>query len=327
MSPPRVPPKGVFVPSPTFFKPISEAQNSFQPLVDTETQVLHSVFLARAGVTGIAILGSTGEAVHLSREERLGLVTAVRRGLDEAGFPDYPLMGGVLTNGGLDETLEWLADYAEAGAQWGLVLCPGYFGAAVTQQNIVDWYTAVADLSPIPILIYNYPGVTNNVQVLPETYRELAKNPKIVGCKMSHGNVSHHVQVSLDPEIDHETFRVYSGFGNLLGPIVTFGAAGVIDGMAAFYPKTVVKLMQLLQEEQTPEIRDEIKRLQFAVSRAEEFVMRYGIMGIREATSRVAGFGNLEGGRLPLRGSLPEGVWEQAKGQFLQEIELLESSF
>ncbi|AEO60412.1 Dihydrodipicolinate synthetase-like protein [Thermothelomyces thermophilus ATCC 42464] len=324
---PRVPPKGVFVPSPTFFKPISEGQNSVQPPVDTETQVKHSIFLARSGVTGIAILGSTGETVHLTREERRDLVSAVRKGLDGAGFPDYPLMAGVLTNGGLDETVEWLSDYAEAGAQWGLVLCPGYFGAAVSQQNIVDWYTAVAGYSPIPILIYNYPGVTNNVQVLPETYRTLAKHPKIVGCKMSHGNVSHHVQVSLDPEIDHDKFRVYSGFGNLLGPIVAFGAAGVIDGMAAYYPKTVVRLMQLmLQAEPNPETRAEIRRLQFAVGRAEEFVMRYGIMGIREATSRVAGFGNLEGGRLPLRGSLPEGVWEQAKGLFLQEIEAFESS-
>ncbi|KAL2161049.1 hypothetical protein VTH06DRAFT_8762 [Thermothelomyces fergusii] len=181
---PRVPPKGVFVPSPTFFKPIAEGQDPARPAVDTETQVRHSIFLARSGVTGIAILGSTGEAVHLSRAERRGLVAAVRRGLDAAGFADYPLMGGVLTSGGLDETAEWLRDHAEAGAQWGLVLCPGYFGAAVTQQNIVDWYAAVAAASPIPILVYNYPGVTNNVDVLPETYRALAKNPKIVGCKM-----------------------------------------------------------------------------------------------------------------------------------------------
>ncbi|KAL2163858.1 hypothetical protein VTH06DRAFT_5917 [Thermothelomyces fergusii] len=142
----------------------------------------------------------------------------------------------------------------------------------------------------------------------------------------SHGNVSHHIQVSLDPEIDHDKFRVYSGFGNQLGPIVTFGAAGVIDGMAAYYPKTVVKLMALLQAEQTEETRAEIRRLQFVVSRAEEFIMRHGIMGIREATSRVAGFGNLEGGRLPLRGSLSEGAWEQAKVQFLQEIEAVEAS-
>ncbi|KAL2146383.1 hypothetical protein VTI28DRAFT_4136 [Corynascus sepedonium] len=322
---PLVPPKGVFVPSPTFFLPASD--KSSQSPVDTESQVKHSVFLAQSGITGIAILGSTGEAVHLTRSERRELVAAVRSGLDKAGFPDYPLMAGVLTSGELEETLQWLEDYAKAGAQWGLVLCPGYFGSAVSQQGIVDWFTVVADRSPIPVLVYNYPGVTNNVQVLPETYRELAKHPKIVGVKMSHGNVSHHIQVSLDPEIDHNQFRVYSGFGNQLGPIVAFGAAGVIDGMAAFYPKTVARLMQLmLQEELTPQNRAEIHRLQFAVSQGEEFVMRYGLLGIKEATFRVAGFGNLEGGRLPMRGSLPEGAWDKAKGMFLQEIQKLESS-
>jgi 2-keto-3-deoxy-L-rhamnonate aldolase len=136
------------------------------------------------------------------------------------------------------------------------------------------------------------------------------------------------VQVSLDPEIDHDKFRVYSGFGNQLGPIVAFGAAGVIDGMAAFYPKTVVRLNELMQKGDltTPEVRAEIHRLQFAVSQGEEFVMRYGVLGIREAVSRVAGFGNLEGGRLPIRGKLPDGAWDKAKGLFLGEIHKLESS-
>jgi 2-keto-3-deoxy-L-rhamnonate aldolase len=93
-------------------------------------------------------------------------------------------MAGVLTNGELDDTLQWLDDYAKAGAQWGLVLTPGYFGAAVPQEGLVEWYKVVADRSPIPILVYNYPGVTNGVHILPETYRELARHPKIVGVKM-----------------------------------------------------------------------------------------------------------------------------------------------
>jgi 2-keto-3-deoxy-L-rhamnonate aldolase len=61
-------------------------------------------------------------------------------------------MAGVLTNS-VDEALEWLADAKKAGAQWGLVLAPGYFGAAANQENLLEWYTLVADLSPIPILM------------------------------------------------------------------------------------------------------------------------------------------------------------------------------
>ncbi len=179
-----IPPKGVFVPTPTFFLPASASPKSLQAPVDTETQIAHSLFLARAGITGLTLLGSTGEAVHLSRSERSALISAVRKALDNDGFQDYPIMAGVLTNGELDDTLQWLDDYAKAGAQWGLVLAPGYFGPAVPQEGLIEWFTAVADRSPIPILVYNYPGVSNGVQVLPETYRALAQHPRIVGCKM-----------------------------------------------------------------------------------------------------------------------------------------------
>jgi 2-keto-3-deoxy-L-rhamnonate aldolase len=147
------PPKGVFVPVPTFFKPASaSAAHDIEAKLDVESQVLHSVLLAKAGITGLVLLGSTGEAVHLSRSERYALVAGVREGLARAGFPDYPIMAGVLTNG-VDETLDWLEDYAKAGAQWGLVLVPGYFGPAVDQANIKEWFTVVADKSPLPILM------------------------------------------------------------------------------------------------------------------------------------------------------------------------------
>lgn len=146
------PPPGVFVPVPTFFKSAANSSGALEPKVDIETQVAHTVFLAKAGITGLTILGSTGEAIHLSRKERADLVAGVRAGLNDAGFENYPIMAGVLTNS-TEETLEWLEDYAAAGAQWGLVLAPGYFGKAVNQSNLIDWFTLVADRSPIPILM------------------------------------------------------------------------------------------------------------------------------------------------------------------------------
>lgn len=104
------------------------------------------------GIRGIVILDSTGEAIHLNHQERFDLVSGVRKGLEQAGYKDYPIMAGVLTNS-IDETLEWLRDFADAGAQWGLVLVPGYFGVAASQENIKQGYTVVADNSPIPILV------------------------------------------------------------------------------------------------------------------------------------------------------------------------------
>lgn len=144
------PPTGVFVPVPTFFLP-SSSSSSLQPGIDIPTQVAHSVHLAKSGIRGLVLLGSTGEAIHLSRQERFDLVAGVRKGLTDAGFPDYPIMAGVLVNS-VDEVLEWLEDFEKAGAQWGLVLAPGYFGAA-GQAGIEEWYRVVADKSGIPILM------------------------------------------------------------------------------------------------------------------------------------------------------------------------------
>ncbi|KAL6711671.1 hypothetical protein ACN47E_004605 [Coniothyrium glycines] len=318
------PPTGVFVPVPTFFHPQAES-SSLQAAVDVETQTQHAVFLANNGVRGLVLLGSTGEAIHMSRQERIDVVAGVRKGLTAAGFPEYPIMAGTLINS-IDETLEWLDDFKQAGAQWGLVLVPGYFGAAASQEGIREWFTIVADRSPLPILIYNYPGVTNGVLVTPETYRILAKHPNIVGCKMSHAIVSYHNQVSLDPQIDHANFKVFSGLGQQLGPIVLFDAAGVIDGLAAVYPKTVCSLMKLAETRPiTNENLQRIKALQYTVSTAEEYIGKYGIVGIKEAVKRVTGYGTMEGGRLPIKGKLPAGEWEKWNDMW-QRIQQVEDS-
>lgn len=146
------PPEGVFVPVPTFFQPSPTPLSTSQAAVDISTQIEHSIHLAKNGIRGLVLLGSTGEAIHLSRAERSELIEGVRNGLASAGFVDYPIMAGVLTNS-LNEALEWLADAKEAGAQWGLVLAPGYFGPAANQENIQEWFKIVADASPIPILM------------------------------------------------------------------------------------------------------------------------------------------------------------------------------
>jgi 2-keto-3-deoxy-L-rhamnonate aldolase len=147
-----IPPDGIFVPVPTFFK--SSLGGSGQPAIDVETQIAHSVHLAKNGIHGLVLMGSTGEAIHLSRSERKELISGVRKGLDAAGFANYPIMAGVLTNS-TEDALEWIDDSRQAGAQWGLVLAPGYFGSAASQENLVQWYTSVADRSSLPILLYS----------------------------------------------------------------------------------------------------------------------------------------------------------------------------
>lgn len=135
---------------PTFFKPTSSS--TLQAEVDVETQVQHSIFLVKNGVRGLVLLGSTGEAIHMSRQERIDVVADVRKGLTDAGFPDYLNMAGTLIDS-IDETPERLEDFKKAGAQWGLVLAPGYFGPVATQEGIREWYTVVTYKSPLLVLM------------------------------------------------------------------------------------------------------------------------------------------------------------------------------
>lgn len=88
----------------------------------------------------------------INSAERKLLLNHVKRSLDEAGFQDYPLIAGTATQG-IEDTVQLLKDAKEAGIRWGMVLAPGYFATNVNQEGIIEWYTAVADQSPIPIMM------------------------------------------------------------------------------------------------------------------------------------------------------------------------------
>ena len=144
----------MYVPVPTFFvSKNSPSYDAVSPPLDIETQAAHAVFLAKAGIRGLVILGSTGESVHLHPRERHVLFAGVRAGLDKAGFPSFPLIAGTATTN-IAETVEQLVEARDAGMQYGMVLAPGYNAGVTSQEGLVDWFTAVADRSPIPILVY-----------------------------------------------------------------------------------------------------------------------------------------------------------------------------
>jgi 2-keto-3-deoxy-L-rhamnonate aldolase len=151
---PSPPPAGVYVPVPTFFVSKKAANyNATAAPLDLETQAAHSLHLAKSGITGLVLLGSTGEAVHLTNKERFEVLTAVRKAYDNAGFKNYPLIAGTAAQN-IEEVVDQLKSAKEAGVQWGLCLVPGYFAGASTQEGIIRWFQAVADQSPIPIMVY-----------------------------------------------------------------------------------------------------------------------------------------------------------------------------
>ena len=148
------PPPGVYVPVPTFFvSKTAQNYSSEAPPLDLETQAKHAVHLAKSGIRGLVILGSTGEAVAITTKERSELLKHVRAELDKANFKDYPIIAGTYTQG-IEDTIQQLQISKDAGAQFGLVLAPGYFATSLNQEGLKDWYTAIAERSPIPIMMY-----------------------------------------------------------------------------------------------------------------------------------------------------------------------------
>jgi 2-keto-3-deoxy-L-rhamnonate aldolase len=164
------------------------------------------------------------------------------------------------------------------------------------------------------------------VKVTPESFATLSKHPNIVGCKLSHGDVSQLTQIASNPSIDANTFRVFTGLGQQLLPVISVGCGGAIDASAGFFPKSLVRLFELSTNSglSDPELAER-RLLQYRVSCMEEIVARHGIPGIKEAISRLRGFGDVDGTRLPLSGGIPGGdaEWENWKGVIgaMEEIE------
>lgn len=147
------PPQGIYVPVPTFFAaPSSKDFDVASPPLDLEAQTKHSLFLLNGGIQGLVILGSTGEAIHLTNKERVQLIKSQREELDKAGFKDRPVIAGTATQN-IEDTLQQLEESKAAGAEYGMVLAPGYFASAASQQGIIKWFQAVADKSPIPVMM------------------------------------------------------------------------------------------------------------------------------------------------------------------------------
>jgi len=325
------PPKGIYVPVPTFFA--AEGSPEYDPVsppLDLKAQSEHSLFLVKGGIKGLVILGSTGEAVFVRNHERNRLIKSQRKTLDDAGFHDRQIIAGTATQN-IDDTVQMIRESSEAGATYAMVLAPGYFAPSTGQIGIQKWFEAVADRSVLPILIYHYPGVTNNLYISPATFEKLANHPNIVGTKLSHGVIDDQTLIAASPRIDHDHFYVFTGLGQNLLPVLTIGGVAAIDALAAIFPRVLVRLYQTFQDSAakgtTKKDIDEMRELQYRICEGEKIVARWGVVGVKEALARLWSIGDRKGGRLPLAGGFEdEQEWSRWDDVF-QGLKTLEQSF
>ena len=95
-----------------------------------------------------------GEATHLSHAERVRLIQAGRKALDNAGYSHFPIIVGTGA-GSTRETVELTIEAATAGADYALVIAGGYFAGALTREALKAYWVEVSQRSPIPVMIYN----------------------------------------------------------------------------------------------------------------------------------------------------------------------------
>lgn len=179
MSFPKVPPSGIWAPAITFFDPETDT-------LLPDDQGKYYSYLSKSGLAGLVILGTNAETFLLTREERKQLLQIAR----EACGPEFPIMAGA---GGHStrQVLEFIADAADAGANYVLVLPPAYFGKATTPAVIDGFYADVAANSALPVVVYNFPGVCNGVDLDSATIARLARqHDNIVGVKLTCGSVA-----------------------------------------------------------------------------------------------------------------------------------------
>jgi len=138
---------------------------------------------SRTPVSGIVVLGSTGEAILLSDQERRDVLKTAR----EAAAPNKVLIAGTGIESAT-ETLHLTEYAAKSGYDVAMVRTPHYYKKQMATANLLAFYRTVADRSPLPVIIYNFPQATG-YDMPAELVTELAEHPNLIGIKESSGDV------------------------------------------------------------------------------------------------------------------------------------------
>ena len=293
-------PSGVFAPVVTTFYPESGD-------VDLASFAANVRAHLAAGLHGVVVTGSTGEAALLDWDERAALVDTAR----EMVPPDRLLFVGT----GAESTracLELTRDAATRGADAVLVVAPHYYGAAMTEAALSHHYRAVADASPVPVILYNIPKYMH-FAIPASLVAELARHENVIGIKDSSGN--RELFASYMPA-QSPTFSVLNGNGQMWHHALTVGSRGGILAVALF---AAALSMEVYDAEQRGD-RDSAAAAQARLTPlGAKIVGEMGVAGVKAAMDRVG----LAGGpvRSPL---LPLDASQRAAvGELMSAAELV----
>jgi 4-hydroxy-2-oxoglutarate aldolase len=225
----------------------------------------------KTGICGHVLLGSTGERVHLDEREYLQTIETAR-----AVVPDHLAF---IVGAGRQSTLGTVNEIkqaARAGADAVLVITPHFYRSAITQETLIDYYTAVAGEAPIPVLLYSMPPLTG-IKIEPETVARLSEHANIIGVKDSSNDMAGFSKtVSLCPP----DFAVMTGNGTVLLDALRAGATGGILAVGCAVPEVCVEIFRAFhagEEERAQMLQAKLTPLATAVT------TKFGIGGLKAA--------------------------------------------
>lgn len=188
-------------------------------------------FQLENGINALVAVGTTGESATLTPEERKEVIRFTVRRVDGR----VPVIAGTGTNN-TEHVLDFTRAACGDGADACLVVTPYYNKA--TQGGLIAHYTAVADASEKPIIVYNVPSRTG-CNLLPATLSVLADHPRIAAVKEASGNMAQVVEIF---QKCAGRLHVYSGEDGLVVPMLSMGGMGCISVLSNVVPKEAVEM-------------------------------------------------------------------------------------
>lgn len=270
---------GIYPPIPTPF----DADGG----VDDEALRANLRFWSRFDLRGIVALGSNGEAVLLDPDERIHVVRTVRTTIPE----DRLLIAGTGCQG-TRATIDLTRRAAAAGADAVLVLPPSYYRGRMTTDALTAHFMAVADASPVPVILYNMPACTG-LDLDAALVVRLASHENILGMKDSGGDL---VKMGAIRERLGPGFQILAGSAGFLLPALSVGAVGGVLALANIAPEACLEIVRAVRDgrlEEACEIQVRMVPVNTAVTR------RWGVAGLKAAMEMLG----LRGGpvRAPLQ--------------------------
>ncbi len=219
---------------------------------------------------GYLVLGSNGESPYLDEEERLALVRAARQ---RAGRK--PLLVGTGRES-TRETIAFTRKAAELGADAALVLTPNYYKSQMTAEALRRHFEAVADASPVPVLIYSVPAFTG-LTFPPALAAALSAHPRVAGLKESSGDLSLLGRIIAAVP---QGFAVACGSAPVLYPALCIGANAGVVAVSCCAPAVAVALHRAFTQGdhvRARRLQDVVTPLGLAIT------VTYGVAGLKAA--------------------------------------------